>query len=83
MAEERDLSVMLARIDERTQNIERRLSREYEDIKSDFAQLRKEIRENYVDKNSFNPIQRAVFTTISVVLIGVIAAILNVVIPKG
>lgn len=82
MAEE-EFKVLLARIDERTKNIENRLSREYEDIKEDIAALRKEIKENYVDKNSFNPIQRAVFTSIGVVLLGVIAAVMNIVIPKG
>jgi len=83
-------SVLLARIDERTKNIEKKLIEFDLDLKDlrkktheDFFQLKKELRENYIDIHQFNPVQRAVYTAISVIVLAVGAAILNLVIPKA
>lgn len=82
-------SILLARIDERTKSIEKKVLDLDSDIKEvrakmneDSIALKKDLNENYVNRHQFNPVQRAVFTAISVIVLGVLAAILNLIIPK-
>lgn len=82
-------ALLLARIDERTKNMERQINVLEDDVKElkskinkDMFDFKKELRETYITIHQFTPVQRAVFTAISVIVLGVGAALLNLVIPK-
>jgi len=77
-------SVLLARIDERTKNIQMRILELENELKehrkkvdNEIFQIDKRLREQYINKDTFLPYQRAIITAISTVVIGVIMAVLN------
>jgi len=79
-----DTIALLARIDERSRNIEYKLARlesDMKDLKSkvdnDFFQLDKRIRDQYITKDTFLPVQRAMFTAMTTIVAAVVMAVLN------
>lgn len=79
-----DTVALLARIDERSKNIEKQLShleRELKELKGkvddDFFQLDKRIRDQYITKDTFLPVQRAMFTAMTTIVAAVVMAVLN------
>jgi len=84
MAEPNDNSVLLARIDERTKNIEKQilhLERDLIALKSeindDNFQLEKKLREYYINRDTFVPVQRGMYLAVSTIVTAVIMAVLN------
>jgi len=79
-----DTVALLARIDERSKNIEKKLSSLESDMKDlkgkvddDFFQLDKRIRDQYITKDTFLPVQRAMFTAMTTIVAAVVMAVLN------
>lgn len=84
---------LLSRVDERTnqlyrdlneikENIEKVLNQQIilndiEKIKESIKDLRNEIKEEYVEKIEFSPVQKAVFAVISMIVVSVLTVILN------
>ena len=79
-----DTVALLARIDERSKNIEKKLSSLESDMKDlkgkvddDFFQLDKRIRDQYITKDTFLPVQRAMFTAMTTIVAAVVMAVLQ------
>jgi len=84
MASQEENSVLLARIDERTKNIQKQISgieSEMQNLKNkvedDFVLLEKRSRDQYITKDTFLPVQRAMFTAMTTIVAAVIMAVLN------
>ena len=79
-----ETAILLARIDERSKNIEKSIENLDQEMKSikkkvdnDFLLLDKRIREQYITKDTFLPVQRAMFTALTTIVAAVVMAVLN------
>jgi len=77
-------AILIARIDERLKSIEGKISRVeasnkelINKVNNDFVLLDKKIREQYITKDTFLPVQRAMFTAMTTIVAAVVMAILN------
>jgi len=84
MTDTNDNSVLLARIDERTRNIEHKIEELEHDLKTfktkidnDNFQLDKRLREYYVNRDTFVPVQRGMYLAVSTIVTAVLMAVLN------
>lgn len=84
MASTDENSILLARIEERLKNIEKEVTVVRQSIKelksqvdTDFFQLDKRVREQYITKDTFLPVQRAMFTAMTTIVAAVVMAVLN------
>ncbi len=68
------LAVMASQMD--------RLQKDLSEIKTDVKQIRSDNENQFVTKDEFEPIKRVVYGMVSLVLVGVIGAILALVIRK-
>ncbi len=79
----------LARVDERTQAMQKQFSEHRENtrdshemLKDSIDELKKTVKEEYVTKETFSPIQRIVYGIVSIVMTAVVMAIIGLVILK-
>jgi len=72
---ELNTAALLARIDERTQN----MVRELENVRIDLTNLRTEIATKYVTKDEFKPVRMVVYGMVGALLLAVVAAIVGLV----
>lgn len=77
-------AILIARIDERLKNIEGKINKVeasnkelINKVNNDFVLLDKKIREQYITKDTFLPVQRAMFTAMTTIVAAVVMAILN------
>lgn len=75
-SQERDLQILLIRLDERTQHIKNDIDEMKEDIKNRFD----DFKEDYVEKVEFAPVKKIVFGLVGVVMLGVVGVGLSMVI---
>jgi len=76
-------AALLARIDERTQNMVRDLDNVragVNDVKKDIKDLRDEIARTYVTKDEFRPVRMVVYALVGTVLLTVVGAVIALVI---
>ena len=84
MASTDENSILCARIEERLKNVEKEVTVVRQSIKelksqvdTDFFQLDKRDREQYITKDTFLPVQRAMFTAMTTIVAAVVMALLN------
>jgi hypothetical protein len=89
MMPDRELQIMLARLDERVMTLEREtkalkaeLSKLDDDLNSDLREHRQDMENLFVKKDLFQPVQKAVFTLAGFIVLAVLTAILGLVLPK-
>ena len=59
------------------------ISKDVEQIKKDITEIKLLVTQNYVRREDFNPVQKIVYGIVTVILMGVIGALMALVINKG
>ena len=59
------------------------ISKDVEQIKKDITEIKLLVTQNYVRREDFNPVQKIVYGLVTVILMGVIGALMALVINKG
>lgn len=79
----------MARVDERTQAMAKQFAEHrentketHETLKQSVDSLKKAVKDEYVTKETFNPVQRIVYGIVSIILTAVVMAIIGLVVLK-